>query len=434
VLRLYQTIGFSTLNILFVCPYTPTPIRTRPYNLIRALVRRGHSLTLATLWETEAEFHALAELESSGMRVISAPLTKRRVGINAAMALAAGLPLQSMYCWQPALARQIDARVLDARAPFDLVHVEHLRGAKYGLELKRRVTPPIQIVWDSVDCISYLFEQAAQNSQDLFGRWVTRFELGRTRRHESWLVRQFNQTLVTAEQDREAFAALECNAHPLTNQSVRITVLRNGVDLEYFAPTCAPRNSQTLVFSGKLSYHANVTAALYLLDEIMPRVWQAVPEARAQIVGYKPPRKLLQAQQKNPDRVSIIGSVPDLRPYLAAATVAVAPILYGTGIQNKVLEAMAMGTPVVATPKAVAALSATRDEDFLLGKDADAFARQIVRTLTDPGLAARIGQGGRRFVESQHDWARIAEQLESIYTEMISSDPKGFAQRGKSGN
>ncbi len=411
------------MNILYVCPYTPTSIRTRPYNLIHTLAGRGHAVTLATLWENAEELEALRDLEKTGVKVISAPLTKRQVGINAAMAVASGVPLQSMYCWQPDLFRQISEHI-DSGAPTDLIHVEHLRGARYGLRLKEKIAKRIQIVWDSVDCISYLFEQAAQASQDLFGRWVTRFELGRTRRHESWLVRQFNQTLVTAEQDRQAFAELEQALdprHPLEPEQV--TVLRNGVALSYFTPTDMPRDPKTIIFTGKMSYHANVTAALCLINDIMPRVWQAVPDARVQIVGYKPPRKLLDTHMQDPKRVSVTGSVPDIRPYLAAATVAVAPILYGTGIQNKVLEAMSMSTPVVAMPKAALALSARANEDFLLGNDAEEIACQIVHLLTDPALAARIGKAGRRYVELNHDWARITEQLESIYEKTITNNP-----------
>lgn len=384
---------------------------------------------MATLWENAEELEALRDLEKIGVKVISAPLTKRQVGINAARAVASGVPLQSMYCWQPELARQIDERI-NSGALIDLIHVEHLRGARYGLHLKQKIAKRIQIVWDSVDCISYLFEQAAHTSQDLFGRWVTRFELGRTRRHEGWLVQQFNQTLVTAEQDRQAFAELEQvlnPRHPVEPE--RVTVLRNGVALSYFAPTNTPRDPKTIIFTGKMSYHANVTAALCLINDVMPRVWRTLPDARVQIVGYKPPRKLFDTQLKHPGRVSVTGSVPDIRPYLATATLAVAPILYGTGIQNKVLEAMAMGTPVVAMPKAAIALSARPNEDFLLGNDPEELACQILRLLTDPTLALRIGQAGRRYVEAQHDWGRITEQLESIYKRTITTNTVGDGER-----
>ncbi|NIW43885.1 MAG: glycosyltransferase, partial [Gammaproteobacteria bacterium] len=111
---------------------------------------------------------------------------------------------------------------------------------------------------------------------------------------------------------------------------------------------------ETVVITGKMSYHANITMAVYLAEEIMPRVWAERPGVQLEIVGKDPsPEVQNLGEHKN---VSVIGGVPDLRPYIQKATVAAAPILYGVGIQNKVLEAMACGTPVVVTPQAVSAI------------------------------------------------------------------------------
>ncbi|HEX9077704.1 MAG TPA: glycosyltransferase, partial [Anaerolineae bacterium] len=176
------------MKILFVVPYTPTRIRTRPYNLIRTLARRGHAVTLATLWENEQERQALRELEEDGILVISSRLTKTRSIWNSLLALPTKTPLQAVYCWQPGLLREMNSRL--AQGP-DVIHVEHLRGARYGLWAKSRIPSigsPVPVVWDSVDCISYLFDQAARKSGSPLSRAVTRLELGRTRRYEGWLV------------------------------------------------------------------------------------------------------------------------------------------------------------------------------------------------------------------------------------------------------
>jgi glycosyltransferase involved in cell wall biosynthesis len=228
---------------------------------------------------------------------------------------------------------------------------------------------------------------------------------------------------VTSEQDKRALDDLRRSINPsdISPNVSEIEVVRNGVDLSYFVEHCGPRDPHTIVLTGKMSYHANVTAALYLINEIMPRVWEQIPDAQVQIVGQKPRREILDLRQRYPSRIHVTGSVPDLRPYLAQATVAVAPILYGAGIQNKVLEAMAMGTPVVATSKAVSALSACQNENVLLADDPQAFAHQVVRLLRDPGLATQIGQNGRHYVESNHDWNHVAKQLQAIYQAVIAS-------------
>ena len=111
------------MNILFICPYTPTRIRTRPYNLIRSLARRGHRLTLATLWENERERAAMDEFTGNGIRLVSAPLTKARSTENMFRAFVSGQPLQSMYCWQPELSRLIRDEIANADRDYDLVHV-----------------------------------------------------------------------------------------------------------------------------------------------------------------------------------------------------------------------------------------------------------------------------------------------------------------------
>ena len=271
------------------------------------------------------------------------------------------------------------------------------------------------MVWDSVDCISHLFEQASHTSRSPFGKLVTRFDLGRTRRYEAMLVNAFDRVLVTSPVDK---AALETLAAVGGGQSP-VQVLLNGVDLDYFASTEAPREAETIVFSGKMSYHANVTAALHLVNDIMPWVWEAHPNACVQIVGKDPPREVRELARRHSPLTICTGTVPDIRPFLHCATVAVAPIAYGAGIQNKVLESMACGTPVGASSQAVSALDVMPGEHLLVGDRPDVFARQVLRLLDDADMRRRIGHAGRSYVEKHHDWDRIVGRLVDTYAEVI---------------
>jgi glycosyltransferase involved in cell wall biosynthesis len=172
--------------------------------------------------------------------------------------------------------------------------------------------------------------------------------------------------------------------------------------------------------SGKMSYHANVTMALHLVQEIMPHVWAQQPETRVCIVG-KDPSRAIQDLSRNPN-IIVTGTVSDVRPYLRKATIAVAPIAYGVGIQNKVLEAMACATPVVATPQAVSALNLQAGEDALVAQKPADFAQAILRLLNDRQLREKVGQRGRRYVEANHDWAAVSAQLEQTYRQVRISD------------
>ncbi len=392
------------MKILFVVPYTPNLVRVRPYNLIRALAARGNAVTVATLTGDPAEAADARRLEALGVRVISAYLARWRSALNCLLALPSRIPLQAVYCWQPELAARMRQEL--ALGGFDVVHVEHLRGARFGLALQDGYFPPV--VWDSVDCISHLFRQASTQASSLKRKIVARLDLKRTESYESWLAGQFARVLVTSPIDRRAFLELAPDC------AERLVVLPNGVDLDYFRPNeAAPRESAELVISGKMSYHANVAMVMHFVRDILPYVWAERPEVKLTVVGKDPPREVLALSENLSIRVT--GSVPDVRPYLQRATAAVAPITYGAGIQNKVLEALACGTPVVASPQAVSALQIQAGEEILVSAEPREFARQLLALLADPSQQQRLGEAGRRFVERQHSWDGAAARLEEIY-------------------
>lgn len=407
------------MKILFLVPYVPNLIRVRPYNLIRHLSERGHTITLLTLWTSETEREDLDKLQGICSEVRSVHLPRARSLVNCLAALPTRAPLQSVYCWQPELAAELFdlAQPAGGKPAYDILHIEHLRGSRYGLYLKsmpangRRRLP---VVWDSVDSISLLFKQAAVQSKSWFSRWLTRLEYHRTARYERWLAGQFDRVLITSEQDKHALL----NGQAGQTGSASVSVLPNGVDLDYFRPDDdARRDPATLVISGKMSYHANVTMTYHFVQEIMPLVWKRRPDVKVTIVGKDPPHEIL-ALGRNP-AVQVTGTVKDIRPYLRKAALSVVPMLYGAGIQNKVLEAMACGTPVISTPQAISALSAQPGRDVLIADGSQRFAQVVLETLDDPATQRRVGAAGRRYVEAKHNWDQIAGQLEEIYDQCI---------------
>ncbi len=411
------------MRILFVVPYVPNLIRVRPFNFIRTLARQGHDLTVATLWTSDEERADLEALQGLGVNVIAHPLPLWRSLVNSLRSLPGRAPLQASYCWQPALARALDGAVRGGG--FHVVHVEHLRGARYGLALRNGHRSGsgtgVPVVWDSVDCISHLFAQAARRSRSLKGRLITRLELNRTRRYEAQAVRRFDQVLVTSPADKTALVTLAAQWSRSNSGEDRpnVHVVPNGVDLDYFQPGDGPRDAETIVFTGKMSYHANITAALYLLRDIMPLVWAARSTVRVCIVGKDPPGEI-RSEAANDERVLVTGTVPDIRPYLRQATLAVAPVPYGAGIQNKVLEAMACATPVVTSSQAASALSITPQQEVYIADDPGAFASAILALLASPAERARLGAAGRNYVDEQHSWDAIVRRLTDIYSAAAS--------------
>ena len=403
------------MKILALVPYVPNLIRVRPYNLLRYLAKQGHEITLLTLWTDERDQADIAHLKTFCHRVEALPLPRWRSLFNCVTVLPTATPLQAVYCWQPALFQQLTdmLRANNGRQPYDVVHVEHLRGVKYAAAL-RQALPHTPIVWDSVDCISYLFRQAAEVSESPIRRLITRLELNRTARYEGQLAGLFRRVLVTSHHDRQAFLDL----NPRSAETV--TVLPNGVDLDYFQPDPAVvRDPATIVVSGKMSYDANAAMVTHLARHIMPQVWAERPETRLIIVG-KDPTADVQALAQHP-QVTVTGFVPDLRPYLRQATMAVAPITYGAGIQNKVLEAMACETPVVASPKAASALQVTPGQELLLAEKVEEFAAAILSLLNHPEKQTELGRAGYAYVHHAHNWENIAVRLETIYQSVQNS-------------
>ncbi|MDW8325330.1 MAG: glycosyltransferase [Anaerolineales bacterium] len=397
------------MRVLFLVPYVPNLVRVRPYNFIRYLSQRGHDVTVFTVWSDEHERQDLEKLKTECYAVRAVHLPKWRSLGNCLLALPGRAPLQAAYCWHPELVAECALAGLQP----DVIHVEHLRGAWYGLRLKawlEKKKSSVPLVWDSVDSISLLFRQAASRSRRWVSRLITAFELGRTESYESWLTAQFRTVVVTSPADRDALATLAARA----GRKPDLRVIPNGVDLDYFGVDLGlSREPDTLVLSGKMSYHANVTMAIFFVREVLPLVRARRPSIKVWIVG-KDPAPEVRALASDP-AVTVTGSVPDVRPYLQRATLAVAPVAYGVGIQNKVLEAMACGTPVVATRQAVSALQVQPGRDVVVADGPAALAEKTLELLEQPTRREAVGRAGRAYVEAHHDWRNIVSRLEESY-------------------
>ncbi len=408
------------MHVLYVTPYVPSQIRTRPYNLIKALAGRGHAITLLTASTSAEEETQAKQLQPHCQRVEVFPVPKWSSLLNCLKAVPSTEPFQTMYCYSAAMERRI-AQIVQQES-VDVVHIEHLRAARLGSAVQR-----LPKVYDSVDCISLLFERTWQNSTRLRSRLMAGLDLARTQSYEAYLLEQYDHIVITSDEDKRALESLGEQYLPAASHKAPVTVVTNGVDLRYFVPRESHKrrdgrpltNSghRTLVFTGKMSYHANVAAVLYFARQVLPRIWATRPDVCFQVVGKDPP-PVVQALTADA-RVKVTGYVDDLRPYLAQASVAVCPTGYAVGIQNKVLEAMAMGMPVVSTPQGSTALAAQDGRDLLVATGEAEFAAKVISVLDDKQLARRLAQNGRRYVEAHHNWEMAAATLETAYEQAV---------------
>jgi glycosyltransferase involved in cell wall biosynthesis len=403
------------MKIAYIVPYVPNRVRTRPYNLISQLASLGHEVDVFTVGAGHVDRDDAESLRARCSMVYFYEQPVWRSLLNSAMAVPTGVPLQSVYSLQADLMKHLKGIFQNGNgsSSYDVIHVEHLRGSEYGRILKSNY-PRLPVIWDSVDCISHLFRQAAGQSSSLFGRMISRLELERTQKAESRLITLFDHVLVTSSVDqKELMSTLEKGEAP-----AQISVLSNGVDQDHFKRNPDVRQEpDTLVFSGKMSYHANISMVKYLVYEIMPLVWRHRPHVRLFVVG-KDPSAEVKRMMENP-LIHITGTVGDIRPYLWKSMVAVAPLVYGAGIQNKILEAMAVGLPVVTTSKALLSLGVRPGREVLIGDTPAKFSESVLKLLENPGMGCEMGEAGRAFVQENHDWRKIAEELVLIYNHSI---------------
>lgn len=398
------------MKIAYFVPYVPNLIRVRPYQLIAHLSALGAEVTVFTVTANQGDVEDAKALKRLCHDVVCEHQPAWRSYWQSLMALPTRVPLQSVYSWSPTLVERF-FKSCDASSSFDVVHVEHLRGSMFGTAIRSRM-PSLPVVWDSVDCISHLFELTSSESRSVFGRLISTLDLNRTRNWEGKLASAFHHVTITSQAEKEALLRLA------SDTPSAVTVLPNGVDMEYFRPGVeGQRDPESIVFSGKMSYHANISMADFLVRAIMPKIWERRAGVKLVIVGKDPPANIT-ALQADP-RITVTGTVADIRPYLQRATVAAVPLVYGAGIQNKILEAMACKTPVATNMKAMSALQAKPGEDVLVADTAEEFSRKILSMIEDPLLQQRVGQAGLDYVRKHHDWTALAGKLIHIYEDAI---------------
>jgi polysaccharide biosynthesis protein PslH len=233
--------------------------------------------------------------------------------------------------------------------------------------------------------------------------WVFRTEGSRLRRLEQDMAQWARGVMLVSEAEAEVFRSF-C---PWEG----VHAVSNGVDLDYFQPT-AEHSGNGCAFVGALDYYPNVDAAIWFCREVWPSIHERHPESTFSLVGRRP-TAAVQRLAEVPG-VQVVGQVPDVRPFLARSAVVVAPLRIARGLQNKVLEALAAGKAVVASPPALAALQCQPGVDLLAASSTGEWIEAILRLLADSGLRKEFGVAGRKYVEEHHTWERCLEPLTDL--------------------
>jgi len=390
----------SILCLVHRVPYPPNRgDRIRSFHVLEFLASRAE-VHLAFLAEQPPPRPTMEVLERLCRRVAAVPLGRHSRWAHAAWSLLAGRTATEGLFFCRDLRRIV--RRWAERTRFDAAFVFCSSMVQY---LDAPGLAGVPAIVDLVDVDSQKWFDYAEHAWPV-GRLLFRLEGRRLRRLEASLPDRAAAVTVVSEHEAGLFRAF-CPTD-------RLHVIPNGIDLDFFRPGESPvaPEAESCVFVGALDYKANLDGVAWFCREVWPRVRQRHPRAVFRVVGSNPgpaARRLARLPG-----VDLVGEVADVRPYLREATIAAVPLRVARGIQNKVLEAMAMGKAAVVTPQALEGIDATPTVHLCQAATPDQWVRAIGVLLADPGLRNRLGRAARAFVAERYQWATQLERLAAL--------------------
>lgn len=290
----------------------------------------------------------------------------------------------------------------------DIVHVASPGRLAWLAEL----LGPTPGILAALDAWHLNVEARAQGSNGL-KRKMLEAEVLRIRRFiRRWHHRFALVTVVSGADKRELIAV---------DPRLRVVVVPNGVDTQAYSEN-GRRGEGRLIFHGVMNYPPNEAAAEFLVKSVMPLIRPAFQNVSLSIVGRSPSEQVRRLAAY--PGVEVTGEVPEMRSWLSRSSVSVCPMVNGTGIRNKLLEAMANSLPCVTTPLALQGIDAEPGRHLLVAPDAPGVSREVIRLLTDQVYARKVGRAGYEYVRDNHNWDMVVESYERIYAEAVSASPR----------
>jgi len=395
------------VRILFLTSRLPYPPhrgdRVRTFNFLREFASR-HDVHLLSFVESDEDRAAAAGLDALCSRQLI-QLGKRQSLINIATHVLSPIPYQALYYRSGRMQAAVNEALGSGR--FDLVYVHLFRMAPFVTRTLAAVAPgsrDVKAVLDLTDSVASELELSIRH-RPVAARLPYVWECRKIRALESRVLPVFEEAWVISEADRRDVLA--------SSRDARIRVVPNGVDERLFELKPARSDSRTVVFVGNLSVPHNIDAVEFLVRDVMPRLRNRVPDARLRVVGKgvgEGMREICGAA----DWCTLTGFVPDLRDAYRGATVFAAPLRFAAGVQNKMLEAMAAGVPVVTTPVGNRGLQAEPGRQIVVAGDADRFARELGDLLEDAVRRASLSHEARRFVSECFSWSHAVKRAEAV--------------------
>ncbi len=381
------------LLLSFRLPYPLTEgFKLRAYHLAQILARE-HEVDLLTLHHGPIPTEHRAHLEKVFTRVICFSHPPIPARLRALLMVPSSAPLQVGYY----RSRRVQQWIAAHWAEYDLIFCLHLRMAQYVEGI------PVPKVIDLIDAASLFYREAQEYSSGLW-HWIYRTEAPRVLAYEARLFRIFDRVFVASPYDAEVLQ----RSLPKVAVKERLIVLPNGVREELLRRSCSEERNR-LVFLGKMDYGPNVDAVIFFARRIFSALRRQDPTLAFSIVGTSPRSEV--QDLKNLPGVEVTGYVEDPFSIVERSRLVVAPLRYGAGIQNKVLEAMALGKAVLTTPCGARGIAGRDGEHFRIVRDERLWPAEITRLLENRQMRQALGERARRLIEERYRWDGVGERL-----------------------
>lgn len=391
------------MKIFVLLPRFPYPLekgdKLRAFNQIKQLAV-NHQIHLCALNDIHLKAGYITALEPFCKTIDVISLSKINILFNIIQAFFNGKPLQVGYFYDKKAQKKIN-KLIEQYKP-DHVYCQLLRVAEYVKNI------PIPKTLDYQDVFSKGVDRRCETAP-VYMKPVLRMEYKRLLKYENKIFDWFENKTIISIPDREFIP------HP---DKDKIVIVINGVDTDFFKPIEIIKEYD-LVFIGNMGYPPNINAAEYLVKEILPLVKIEKTDIKITLAGAEPHANVLALKNEN---VHVTGWVEDIREFYAKSKIFIAPMQIGTGLQNKLLEAMSMKIPSITSPLANSALEAKNGEEILVGDNPQQFADHIIKLLNDKDFANTIAQKGYNFVHRNYDWNSATKKLEDV---IIQSIPEG---------
>jgi sugar transferase (PEP-CTERM/EpsH1 system associated) len=392
------------MKVLFACHRVPYPPKRggkiRPHNIIRHLTERGHSVTVASLARTQQEADEAADLKKHCEAALVEVIPDHVAWPRMVAWLATTSPSSFAYFHSPRLAQRVNEAL--AAGSFDMVFAHCSSAAPYVAWARVGLKVIDYGDMDSQKWREYVAYKPFPLSMGF------RLEAAKLERAERLLARQFDLCTCTTRAELQSLRDLG-----VTTPS---DWFPNGVDGAFFAPE-KDYDPDLVAFIGRMDYYPNRQGVTMFCRDVLPKLRKLRPTARFQIVGAEPPQ-FIRDLGKLPG-VSVTGSVPDVREYITRAALTVAPLAIARGTQNKILESMAMGVPVVCSVEASGGVDAVPGEHLLVAATADDYVAAVSRILESRSERARLAEAGRARVLSHHVWSSSMQRLDNIIEDAL---------------